>query len=364
MFPWQERKETTKELKAAVWTLFESFESRTDDRTKHAFPSLITGSGMGKTRFGLQAPTLIKDVLQDLNLTLDETIFIDFNGGGDKIVAEDLTTGPETAIALRLLARGCFGIPVDEFRSALLDANLKSGPLTCKRFFEAVSAKLRAQLGRDEQSIITIFIHIDEFQLAHKKCVDIDKDKYSHYIKDMIYEIGMYRLKAAMAHKVFIIPLLTGTSRDGLDFELTKFKHHPLPMKPLSVEVALNLLKGSLVDSPLLKHTDLKKLIQEIGVIPRYLDWFRDTILRKENLNYWTQPDDPVFSIRHLGASFIGSPINNFKINSLTTKLEDKLNLFLSWCITGKTVGWDTKIKIDKEKEISVTDLTTHGNIF
>ena len=103
-FDWQERPETSTALSGIVQSLLNAFKDPSTDRTHHPFPSLLTGSGMGKTRFGQEeAPRVVGKVLETNGLSLDKKIFIDFNGGGDAITAEDLDARPEVAMAMRLV---------------------------------------------------------------------------------------------------------------------------------------------------------------------------------------------------------------------------------------------------------------------
>jgi len=57
----------------------------------------------------------------------------------------------------------------------------------------------------------------------------------------MIYELGMYRVGPARTDGVFLIPLLTATSRSGLELKLTQYSLTHIPMDPFSLKTALTL---------------------------------------------------------------------------------------------------------------------------
>jgi len=97
-------------------------------------------------------------------------------------------------------------------------------------------------------------------------------------------------------------------------------------------------------------------MVQELGIVPRYLDWLCTTICGPDQ-KQWIKPDDQDFSINFFGMLFLNK--NQFQIGALVACLKSQLNQFLSWCIGGTPVTWETQIN-----NYSLSELSTRGNIF
>lgn len=165
---------------------------------------------MGKSRFGLEAVKYVSQVLKERGHSPKcIRILIDFNGGGDQLVPE-LDVNPQVSLGIRILAEGYFGCSTEVFRRYVLPEEEKFCNLN----------DVMALIGRmlrnsaDDTSLVCVYLHLDEFQLAHEKI----HSRYPDFVKEMIYEIGKFKVRNANQIKsyakennIFLVPLLTGT---------------------------------------------------------------------------------------------------------------------------------------------------------
>jgi len=128
----------------------------------------LSASGLGKSQFGEILPELLKG-LSINNPTLSNIIrnhswytMIEFNGRGDRMSYQD--TNPENAMAIRLLARGLFGISTESFRSHRFMSTKEENLLQPQLVMEEIVKEIRAQTLYAGD--IFFYLHIDEYQLT------------------------------------------------------------------------------------------------------------------------------------------------------------------------------------------------------
>ena len=261
------------------------------------FPCVFTGSGMGKTRFGYEMPSKLKEckltqkfeIMMTFTLLLTvvttknfykselvevlqnrmDAVFINFNGchgsdDTDQIQEDDINAGALNSIQLRLYARAILGISAINLKSLLLPGERK---LFDDDTFKYLSQHFHKKHNVADDQTVCIFLHIDEVQLAFEQA-----QTEKRFVTDMIEAIGDFRT-GAIRQKLFIIPLLTGTNRGNLNFTLDGFNLRYLKLEPLSIRSGIKLFKGQL--SPYKIKNSLHKvstLMYSLGVIPRALE--------------------------------------------------------------------------------------------
>eukprot|EP01087_Luapelamoeba_hula_P007207 TRINITY_DN1750_c0_g1_i3.p1 TRINITY_DN1750_c0_g1~~TRINITY_DN1750_c0_g1_i3.p1 ORF type:complete len:781 (+),score=77.82 TRINITY_DN1750_c0_g1_i3:242-2584(+) len=286
------REELAQQWTTMVRNLWTAFVTQSDARWNHFFPTLFTGSGMGKTRFGAQALEIAIKTLR-AEKTSEETplltaltspfvvhLFINFNGGkpspGVKEESDATTiygsdrllygeTNGAAALAFRLACRGLLGCAVSEVATTITyPLNL-----TVASVLQEIASVLRNS-HKDQSATVVFYLHIDEVQLVYK-------ESNERFVKDMINALGDLRL-CMDPFNVFILPLLSGTTDSGSEFELTRYLSKQLALSPLSPPAAEELVvKGcqGLCDdrywTHFLKSKVVKQLIGTLGGNPRLL---------------------------------------------------------------------------------------------
>ncbi|KAM9984765.1 hypothetical protein ACTFIY_009174 [Dictyostelium cf. discoideum] len=182
---------------------------------------------MGKSTFGFCCSKFItKPKYQDesLNDIMKECIFIsiDFKGGGDALDAEDLNHSSEIVLCKRLFSRSVLGVPFSKLKK--LNEN-ENEFFNLNETLQYISSKNRT----DQTKPLAIFIHIDEFQMAHQYAKGFG-NKYDNFVKKMIEELGAFKctgnkFNKSNAHEnnIFIISFLTRTNSDSLEIVLSKW---------------------------------------------------------------------------------------------------------------------------------------------
>ncbi|KAM9952904.1 hypothetical protein ACTFIR_007960 [Dictyostelium discoideum] len=328
--PLKDRENQFKEIEDYSIQMFNYFISNNKERANHYFLQCLTGSGIGKTRFGRECWNFLKNnQWNNNNKELSETmknlmyINIDFNNGGDAISLEEVKKNTcEIVLAKRLFTRGVLGLSLAGSNLNLLKE--EKHLFTVKNVLHYISGLYG---GGDKETTLSILIHVDEFPMAHNIACTHD----AHYLKQMIELLGLYRCN--------------GT--DQSDASLWTYKS--ITLTPLSYESCKEIIKHRF-NVPKLKNKPITTIledklfiifIKDLGVIPRYLQWLLDLELMKN-----IEKDDidiPSF-ISGLGIELI-KRVQSVKIDN--NKFWETI-LYLSICRI--LVSWNT-IVCDKTIE-------------
>ncbi|KAM9989336.1 hypothetical protein ACTFIY_005368 [Dictyostelium cf. discoideum] len=356
LLPIKDRENQFKEIENYSIKMFNYFITNNKERVNHYFLQCLTGSGIGKTRFGKECWNFLKNnQWNNNNKELAETmknlmyIFIDFNGGGDAISIEEVKENTcEVALAKRLFTRGVLGLSLS--RSQLNLFKEEKHLFTVKNVLHYISRLNSSDHGHGGTNTLSILIHIDEFPMAHEiACIH-----NAHYIKQMIELLGFYRCNGtdqsdASLSNVFIIPLLTGTTTIlQHEIHLSKWFHKSITLTPLCYESSKEIIKHrfnipKLQNKPttILEDKLFIIFIRDLGVIPRYLQWLLDLELMK---NIEKEDIDIPSFISGLGIE-LAKTVQSVKIDD--NKFWETI-LYLSICRI--PVGWNT-IVCDKTIE-------------
>jgi len=331
-----------------------AFMEDIDTRTAHPFPIIATASGMGKSRFGKEAPKLLSSCLENI-----VSIMIDFNGGGDKLdPVRDVD--PKVSLGLRLLAKGYFQCTTETLRQHILLE--EEGLCLFSDVLIQIGNKIRSQT--DGKSLVTIFLHLDEFQLAHETI----KASSENFLKNIIYTIGEFKVRnstqvasLAKEHNIFLLPLLTGTTRDGTALALTTYHADYISLDTLDPSSSLKILKKSLNNanfhSPLLDSNEFLTLLGDIGVVPKYLLWLRQLILN--DVKILSQQTKDSVKVFQFAATLRDRFISARNLLEMLSNNQRELFRFLSHCILGTSVSWGTMYN-----GYTVETLARDGDIF
>jgi hypothetical protein len=345
---------------------YEAFKQDIGTRSAHPFIILATASGMGKSRFGTEAAKIASSCLDQDKVPIF-SIMIDFNGGGDKLDA-NLDLDPNISLGLRLLAKGYFKCETEVLRRYIFPEEEKY----C--IFSDVAILIGNQLRHDTSLPICLLLHLDEFQLAH----EFMKEKNNpDFLKNMIYAIGEFKVRSstrsfsyAKENNIFLLPLLTGTTRDGTALAITRYHAKYLSLDPINPAAALKILmtkfqqdvQDQVIPSPLLELLKSKAfltLLGDIGVVPKYLLWLYLAIKGDRTstkiLIQQTSVEKKVFQF----AAFLKQQVS---MSSLLEKLSNnkkELFRFLSDCVYHSEVTWTTQYN-----GFTIETLAKDGNIF
>ena len=206
-------------------------------------------SGLGKTRFGIEA-------YKSIDIENKFRIMIDFNsGGGEKLVEYDNDLRLEQILGIRLLARGYFNVSYEAFLRYIQYQKLNID-LTTTTVLKFIEKKIREKKNLDSTTPIFLYLHIDEFQLAFKEM---------EIVKKMIYTLTSFMMNPG---NMFVFPVLTGTS--GKEFRLiTQPPEHFIPLDFLEEKYAYELLKYNEYDN------EERALIKYMGGHPRHLKYLK-----------------------------------------------------------------------------------------
>eukprot|EP01124_Arcella_intermedia_P017327 TRINITY_DN24098_c0_g1_i1.p1 TRINITY_DN24098_c0_g1~~TRINITY_DN24098_c0_g1_i1.p1 ORF type:complete len:663 (-),score=113.87 TRINITY_DN24098_c0_g1_i1:70-1773(-) len=314
---------------------------------------------MGKSRFGFEAVQVVNEVLYQYNCRLNKRIFIDFNGGGDRIVKE-WDNNPNLSMGVRLLSRGIFDLPFASLQEYLLPEEINL--CTTNNVLEEIARIY----SKPDSTPVCILIHIDEFQIAHLRCLELGLEK--GYVKQMLYTLGDYRFQLfSKQHNLFIIPLLTGTSREGADFAITQYLTHPIYILPLTPDEAIEILFIEFTNPnsgccpewlrKLFHSPEFRVLLFDIGVVPRNLERIVKIIKanqsRIQDMDSLTASKVLIYELSKY----------DFKISELIESLGGTKSLgsklFLYHVLSGTPVNWSTQFNGK-----SLQKLAQIGNIF
>lgn len=181
----------------------------------------------------------------------------------------------------------------------------------------------------------------------------------------MLYSLGFYRcqhgLSPARQDNIFLIPLLTGTTREGASLKLSQFKISPLSLLPLKLESSLSILMKELGSSPLLTNRQFHCFLQDLGIVPRYLEWLVNAIRSLNIDREWTSPQNHNHSIVAFAANLLKD--EDFGVPGLIGALggvdSPDAHTFLLWCLSSREVSWDDMIH-----GVTLEHLGQRGNIF
>ncbi|KAM9963024.1 hypothetical protein ACTFIW_006245 [Dictyostelium discoideum] len=292
--PLKDRENQFKEIEDYSIQMFNYFISNNKERVNHYFLQCLTGSGIGKTRFGRECWNYLKNnQWKNNNKELAQTmknlmyINIDFNNGGDAISLEEVKKNTcEIVLAKRLFTRGVLGLSLANSQLNLLEE--EKHLFTVKNVLHYIS---RLISGGDKETTLSILIHVDEFPMAHEIACTQD----AHYIKQMTEKLGLYRCNGtdqsdASLSNVFIIPILTGTTTIlQQEIHLSQWTYKSITLTPLGYESCKEIIKHRF-NLPKLKNKPTTTIledklfiifIRDLGVIPRYLQWLLDLKLMK-----------------------------------------------------------------------------------
>ncbi|EGG19756.1 hypothetical protein DFA_06856 [Cavenderia fasciculata] len=232
--PFMDRENAVESVARIIEEMYWSYHSKNLTRDDHPFFTCLTGAGMGKTTFGRECHRLLREfnfsdnkISQAMKSSL--YIFIDFNGGGDRLTESDLSTKPDSisvALEKRIFARAIMHKSFD-----VISKHLTQVPDELFSF-GSTFRYLRKKSGISNDDIpITIFLHLDEFPLAHDFVVE---NNHPSFVNTMIEGLGTYRCNGetesdANNEKVFLIPLLTGTTSKDIIIYHSKNIHHFFP---------------------------------------------------------------------------------------------------------------------------------------
>ncbi|KAM9963022.1 hypothetical protein ACTFIW_006243 [Dictyostelium discoideum] len=295
--PLKDREIQFKEIENYLIEMFNFFITNDKGRANHYFLQCLTGSGIGKTRFGRECWNYLKNnQWKNNNKELAQTmknlmyINIDFNNGGDAILIEEVKEDTcQVALAKRLFTRGVLGLSLA--RSNLNLYSEEKHLFTVKNVLHYISRLYSRDHGHGGKNTLSILIHVDEFPMAH----EIACTHNQHYIKQMIELLGLYRCNGtdqsdASLSNVFIIPILTGTTTIlQQEIHLSQWTYKSITLTPLSYESCKEIIKHKF-NVPKLKNKPTTTIledklfiifIRDLGVIPRYLQWLLDLELMK-----------------------------------------------------------------------------------
>ncbi|KAM9995894.1 hypothetical protein ACTFIY_002091 [Dictyostelium cf. discoideum] len=334
--------------------MFDSFINKSTSRSDHVFLTCLNGTGMGKTRLGIESLKYIKQSKNDnsFNDLMKNciNIMIDFNCG-DKVIDEDIKYSPEIGLCKRLFSRSIIGCSL---QASGLIGELSSNEnklFTLKQTFNFIASKHRT----DNSTPIAILIHLDEFPMAHEECTK--KYNKPEFITDMVELLGFFRcnLNKSFANEtnIFIIPFLTGTNPGPFDIELSKWNFENITIKSLSLQSSKSIICSKInCKIEELQNDLLNIFIMDLGVVPGYLQKLIEHIKlynNKNNNNKKTKIDLYSKELIEVIGSKLKNIIKNMKFNYNLGTLE----CLLYHIVCGVAVSWETIIGVKTVKEIS-----------
>lgn len=269
-----------------------------DGQNRMIFVHLVTGSGMGKSRFAAEALDRISAVNPKNTAKMEEllqpsrniSVWCDFNGRGDAITEEEKDLTADQIIALRLGSRGLLGIPTQKFLRRFPDSLEKAAFQTDLVLTFIVERHRKLNNVSSNQEIL-FYLHLDELILAN--------DQYKQRrAKDIVNTLGEAISEISKKLLTHFVVLITANSETGYEWNLTRFTKRDLSLTPLSVDGSVSILKKRFGNSYLLEQDGFRRLLGYIGAIPRLLEWLIEIIERKqENQQLWTNSSNPFTAV-------------------------------------------------------------------
>lgn len=181
--------------------------------------------------------TTAPELLQTLNARCRH-VFITFNGPGenDPFDPVDETLSADNLLGIRLFSRGLVRVPTQKLPIALRASDV----LTTERVLEAIAADIRSETGTASNTPVAVFLHIDELQFG---IAALGVARMTNMLRSLV---NYMRGPGPSSHRLFVIPLLTGTSVDDLEFLPTSVLAAWLYIPPLGIRAAQRLLFNAL----------------------------------------------------------------------------------------------------------------------
>ncbi|KAM9969795.1 hypothetical protein ACTFIR_001632 [Dictyostelium discoideum] len=297
-FTFLEREKSIIMITENIEKMFYSFKNKSKSRSDHIF-------------------------LTCLNCLMKNCIYlkIDFKGG-DKVIDEDIKYSPEIGLCKRLFSRSILGCSLQT--SGLIDklSSNENHLFTLKQTFNFIASKHITNLLNP----IAIFLHLDEFQIAHEQCTK--KYNKPEFIKEMIELLGFFRCSQnksfADETNIFIIPFLTGTNPGPLDIELLKWDFENISINTLSLQSSKSIICSKLnCEIEELQHDLLDIILKDLGIVPRYLQKLIKYIkLYKNNNNDKTKNSTFPNKLIEVASSKLETKIRNKKFDYKRNTLE------------------------------------------
>jgi len=210
------------------------------------------GSGIGKSRIAYETqhifhllPLENHGVSNELRKLFDQNLLffsVSFDNG-TRFCKEEVDCTPSVRLGARLaIVSGL----VDKFSQPL--PSLFSRKMEFLTVLQAILQRFRKEKGIDEQSVVPIIIHLDEYQKYISEYEVYAKlpqgsDPSRTFFKSLLQEIGAVMtprdtpVVKQLGH-YFIIPIITGTSEVDLQVLLTDHRRVARTLKPLSKDGA------------------------------------------------------------------------------------------------------------------------------
>ncbi|CAB4436218.1 unnamed protein product [Rhizophagus irregularis] len=218
----------------------------------HYFILVPGGSGIGKSRVGMESQHLISHAKESvlMNIGPDRIdlvkdafndpyyIFIDFNDGCKYFQRLDKMHSSVRIGARIAVASGIAGKYLD---------NLPEESLNLYRFKNVMQEILCRRFKTTHRSLEAVIIHIDEYQIYidhAQRDKNISWEDARELFKEMLNEIGSFMTEQndnKSENEFFIIPICTGTSAIDVHFLHTEYNKVLVRLKPLSYSSALKM---------------------------------------------------------------------------------------------------------------------------
>jgi hypothetical protein len=232
--------------------------------------------GAGKTAIGLQIAHVLKQAEMERDGRSAHVLYIglDFSNG-DRLDEADGVAGADVALASRILAR-CFGSP----RLRRLEVSFRDA-------LHYVAVRYRQAHGLAEGTLLTICLHLDEYQYGY----DLENrgalrkgftDKLAAAPGSFLTTLEGDRTCAAVSG-VVLLPILTGTTREvcarpGAPVSAYSISYLPVPaLTPGSVEI----LCRNLVTLPTWQLPRFQRIVRCLSGQPRALVDFMPPALKR-----------------------------------------------------------------------------------
>jgi hypothetical protein len=258
----------------------------------HYFILVPGGSGIGKSRVGMESQHLISHAKESIltNIGPDRIdlvksalkdpyyIFIDFNDECrylqklDKMHSASVRIGVRIAVASGIAGKILDDLPEESFRLYRLN--------------DVMQEILHHRFKTTNRPLEAVIIHIDEYQVyiddaqRDKKILWEDARKF---FKDMLNEIGSFmcnqKMKKSEQSEFFIIPICTGTSAIDVHFLHTEYNKVLVHLKPLSYSSALKMFfdkYGTETETCnfISKQEHFRIALYDTGFVPKFLSDF------------------------------------------------------------------------------------------
>jgi len=243
----------TKTLETIADIIIHNYQNRTKMNKKdHTFLLIAGGSGIGKSRIAYETQNIFRLLPLEKHGELRELfnqnllfLSVAFDNG-IRFCKEEIGCTPSVRLGARLAIVSGLVEKVNQPLSSLI---------SCKNSMEfipvlqAILQRFRKQKGIDNQSVVPIIIHLDEYQkyiseyevYAQLSC---GSELSRTFFKSLLQEIGRVMTPRDTASSLvelghyFIVPIITGTSEVDLRVLLTDHRRVARTLKPLTKDSA------------------------------------------------------------------------------------------------------------------------------